>query len=143
MSQPKMCSMTIVYEFISTLFVLMTPVLKYRYGWTNTYFTDPVCLFVIIPFLQLMNDDDTKDIIFNENWFQAIKYILGIYIPSSQIKVNNFLIDVMSEKELVIKIDPNHRSSVGCFPEKLPNTNEGSLQMLTKQIETQKIYVNV
>ena len=79
----KMCCMTIVYEFISTLFVLMTPVLKYRYGWTNTYFTDPVSLFVIIPFLQLMNDDDTKEIIFNENWFQAIKYILGIYNPSS------------------------------------------------------------
>ena len=78
-----MCTMTIVYEFISTLFVLMTPVLKYRYGWTNTYSTDPVSLFVIIPFLQLMNDDDTKEIIFDENWLQAIKYILGMYIPSS------------------------------------------------------------
>ena len=78
-----MCIMTMIYEFISNIFVLIAPVLKFRYGLPNTYFIDPISMFVIIPFLQLMNDEDTKEIIFDENWFQAIKYILGIYIPSS------------------------------------------------------------
>ena len=75
--------MTMMYEFICNLFVVFSPVLKYKYGWPNTYFIDPVSMFVIIPFLQLMNDDETKEIIFDENWFQAVKFILGIYVPSS------------------------------------------------------------
>ena len=80
----KMCIMTMIYEFISNIFVLIAPVLKFQYGLPNTYFIDPISMFVIIPFLQLMNDEDTKEIIFDENWFQAIKYILGLYNPSSE-----------------------------------------------------------
>ena len=78
-----MCIMTMMYEFICNLFVVISPLLKYKYGWKKTSFSDPVCMFVIIPFLQLMNDEDTKEIIFDENWFQAVKFILGIYVPPS------------------------------------------------------------
>ena len=84
-----MCIMTMMYEFICSLFVVMSPILKYKYGWQNTSFTDPVCMFVIIPFLQLMNDEDTKEIIFDENWFQAVKFILGIYVPPSVEQIEN------------------------------------------------------
>ena len=84
-----MCIMTMMYEFICTLFVMISPVLKYKYGWKNTSFTDPVCMFVIIPFLLLMNDDDTKEIIFDENWFQAVKFVLGIYVPPSIEKIES------------------------------------------------------
>ena len=84
-----MCIMTMMYEFICTLFVMISPVLKYKYGWKNTSFTDPVCMFVIIPFLLLMNDDDTKEIIFDENWFQAVKFVLGIYVPPSVEQIKN------------------------------------------------------
>ena len=72
-----------IYELICNIFVLISPVLKYKYGWANTSFADPVSMFVIIPFLQLMNDDEAKEIIFDENWFQAVKFILGIYVPPS------------------------------------------------------------
>ena len=72
-----------IYELICNLFILISPLLKYKYGWTNTSFTDPVSMFVILPFLHLMNDEDTKEIIYDENWFQAIKFILGIYVPSN------------------------------------------------------------
>ena len=71
-----------IYELICNVFVLISPVLKYKYGWANTSFTDPISMFLILPFLQLMNDEDTKEIIYDENWFQAIKFILGIYVPS-------------------------------------------------------------
>ena len=71
-----------IYELICNIFVLISPVLKFKYGWANTSFTDPVSMFVILPFLHLMNDEDTKEIIYDENWFQAIKFILGIYVPS-------------------------------------------------------------
>ena len=71
-----------IYELICNMFVLISPVLKYKYGWANTSFADPVSMFVILPFIHLMNDEDTKEIIYDENWFQAIKFILGIYVPS-------------------------------------------------------------
>ena len=71
-----------IYELICNIFVLISPVLKFKYGWANTSFTDPVSMFVILPFLHLMNDEDTKEIIYDETWFQAIKFILGIYVPS-------------------------------------------------------------
>ena len=78
----KMCVLLMIYELICNLFVLISPVLKYKYGWANTSFADPVSMFVILPFIHLMNDEDTKEIIYDENWFQAIKFILGLYVPS-------------------------------------------------------------
>ena len=71
-----------IYELICNIFVLISPVLKYKYGWANTSFADPVSMFVILPFIHSMNDEDTKEIIYDENWFHAIKFILGIYVPS-------------------------------------------------------------
>ena len=77
-----MCFLLMIYELICNIFVLISPVLKFKYGWANTSFADPVSMFVILPFLHLMNDEDTKEIIYDETWFQAIKFILGIYVPS-------------------------------------------------------------
>ena len=35
--------------------------------------------FVIIPIVFLMNDEETKGIIAEENWYQGIRHMLGIY----------------------------------------------------------------
>ena len=37
-------------------------------------------MFVVIPFIHLLNDEDTKGIIANENWYQGLRHMLGIYI---------------------------------------------------------------
>ena len=130
----KMCIMTMMYEFICSLFVVISPVLKYKYGWPNTSFTDPVCMFVIIPFLQLMNDDDTKDIIFDENWFQAVKFILGIYVPPSveQIKNRPKRQNARNEAfDLIEGRDINHPLAVSRRHDRLP-TNSLSTQRLDR-----------
>ena len=76
----KMCILGWIYELVSNIFVIMSPMVKSQYGVPNTYFTDPVSMFVIIPFLYLFNDDDTKEIIYEENWLQGIRFVLGVHV---------------------------------------------------------------
>ena len=48
---------------------------------------DAIVMFVVIPFFHLMNDEDTKTIILNEGWYQAIRHMFGIYIePPKNLK---------------------------------------------------------
>ena len=35
-------------------------------------------MFIIIPLVYLMNDDDTKGVIIDEGWFQGLKYLAGL-----------------------------------------------------------------
>ena len=44
----------------------------------NIHFPDVILMFVVIPFIHLLNDEDTKHIIFSHGWIQGIKYVLGI-----------------------------------------------------------------
>ena len=74
-----------LYELISIGSALITPFLHYI-GIPNPHFIDAIIMFLIIPFLHLMNDEDTKTIIFEENWYQGIRHMLGIYnekVPQS------------------------------------------------------------
>ena len=77
----KMCIMGWIYEMISNMFVIISPLLNHKFDIKNSYLIDPVSMFVIIPFLYLFNDDHTKEIIFREDWWKGIKYVLGLYTP--------------------------------------------------------------
>ena len=35
-------------------------------------------MFIIIPLVYLMNDDDTKGVIIDEGWVQGLKYLAGL-----------------------------------------------------------------
>ena len=80
----KMCLLGWIYELISNTFVILAPLLKFKYDLPNTYFVDPITMFVVIPFLYLFNDDDTKEIVYNESWYQGIKYVFGVYVAPVQ-----------------------------------------------------------
>ena len=41
-------------------------------------------MFVISPLVYLMNDEETKDIIANQNWYQGLKYMLGLRTESGE-----------------------------------------------------------
>jgi hypothetical protein len=73
-----MCFMGWIYELLSTGSAIITPFLI-KHGVPNLHFIDAIIMFLVIPFLHLMNDEDTKVIIFEENWYQGIKHMLGIY----------------------------------------------------------------
>ena len=73
-----MCFMAWIYELIATLSALLTPYLK-KHGIPNLYYPDAIIMFVVIPFVHLMNDEDTKSIILEENWYQGLRHMLGIH----------------------------------------------------------------
>ena len=73
----QLCCMSWVYEFISIASMVLTPLLQ-RHGAHNLYLIDPAMMFVVIPFIHLMNDEDTKQIILEEDWYQGIKHLLGL-----------------------------------------------------------------
>ena len=77
-----------LYELISIGSAVMTPYL-HKLGIHNIHFIDAIVMFLVIPFLHLMNDEDTKTIICEENWYQGIRYMLGIYkekVPQSTVR---------------------------------------------------------
>ena len=42
----------------------------------NAYFVDAIMMFVGIPLIHLTNDDDIKEMIAEEGWYQGLKSFL-------------------------------------------------------------------
>ena len=74
-----MCYMNWLYELCATLAASLTHIL-HHFGVPNRYFVDAILMFVVIPFVHLMNDEETKGIISEESWYQGFRYALGIYV---------------------------------------------------------------
>ena len=68
-----------LYELVAVILTFFTPLLQYI-GVPNVHFIDAISMFVIIPLAHLMNDNETKKIIFDENFYQGLRYTLGLYI---------------------------------------------------------------
>ena len=81
-----MCFMGWLNELIAIVFACLTPVL-HQFGIPNLHMIDCTMMFVLIPFLYLLNDEETNGIISDENWYQGIRYLLGIYIPQEKLEV--------------------------------------------------------
>ena len=73
-----MCFMGWIYESLATFSSFLTVTLD-GYGIPNLYMIDAILMFVVIPFTHLMNNEDTKEVILEENWYQGIKHILGLH----------------------------------------------------------------
>ena len=74
----EICCMSWLYEFLAVLSALLTPLL-HEYGIPNLHMIDAIIMSIIIPFSHIMNDEDTKQVIFEENWYQGIRYLLGLH----------------------------------------------------------------
>ena len=78
----QMCFMGWLYELLAVVAALLSALIGQQIQESNIpniHFPDVILMFVIIPFVHLLNDDDTKGIIFEEGWVQGIRYVLGIY----------------------------------------------------------------
>ena len=67
-----------LYELVASFIAILSPTLN-KYGMPNTYMIDPILMFVIIPLVHLLNDEETKGIITEENWYQGLRHMMGIY----------------------------------------------------------------
>ena len=73
----KICFVSWLLEFAGVLLTLLTPFLR-GLGFHYLYYFDAVLMFIVIPFIHLMNDEDTKSIITENGWRKGIQYMLGI-----------------------------------------------------------------
>ena len=87
----QMCFLGFLIEIMDNIFiVIIESILKYKYGFSNTYLCDVVLMFVMTPFLLFLNDDDTKEIIDQEGWIQGLKFMLEIYKPQAEENTQNY-----------------------------------------------------
>ena len=77
----KICFMAWLYEFIAVVFTSLSPLLR-DHGSQFLHYPDALVMFVIIPFIHLMNHEDIKTIIIEENWIQGMRYMMGTYSPT-------------------------------------------------------------
>ena len=68
----KICFIGWMYELIGTMFTAGTPLL-HEGGIHNIYFVDATMMFVGIPLVHIINDEDTKTIIAEAGWYQGLK----------------------------------------------------------------------
>ena len=74
-----MCFMAWMYELIATFSMAFLTHYLLKQGIPNMYYLEAIIMFVVIPFVHIMNDEDTKIIILEENWYQGIRHMFGIY----------------------------------------------------------------
>ena len=73
-----MCCLGWAYELAGSLFILLIPVFNIL-EITNANFPDAILMFILVPYVYLLNDEETKTIIVQESWYQGIRYMLGIH----------------------------------------------------------------
>ena len=79
-----MCFLSWLYESLGIISAFLTPFL-HNLGFHNLHYPDVILMFVVIPFLHLMNDEDTKTIIAHTNWYQGVRHTLGISTQITQV----------------------------------------------------------
>ena len=79
----QMCFMGWLYELLAIVAGLLGALIGYQMqhelSIPNIHFPDVILVFLLIPFIHLLNDEDTKGIIFDRGWIQGIKFVLGIH----------------------------------------------------------------
>ena len=78
----ELCCMSWLYEFLAILSAILTPFL-HEFGIPNLHMFDAVIMFIVIPLTHLLNDEDTKQIILEENWYQGIRHLFGLYVKQN------------------------------------------------------------
>ena len=74
--------MSCIYEILAMVAAFLSAFLGSQiqeFKIPNIHFPDVILVFVVIPFVHLLNGEDTKSIIFEQGWIQGIKCVLGIY----------------------------------------------------------------
>ena len=73
----QICFMGWVYESTGNVFTIITPEL-HTLGMHCLHYPDAIMMFVLFPLLHLMNDEDTKTVITDENYYQGLRHMLGL-----------------------------------------------------------------
>ena len=72
----KICFLGWVYELIANIMTAVSPSLM-SLGMQHQYYIDVILMFWGIAFVHLMNDEDTKGVIVERNWYRGFRHMLG------------------------------------------------------------------
>ena len=64
---------------IGIIILLQSIGLEDLYMYPHLEFFQTIVRFVVIPFVHVMNDEDTKTVMTEESWYQGIRHALGVY----------------------------------------------------------------
>ena len=68
--------MIILLDFRLPTALQLTPLIR-DVGVPNVYLPDAIIMFVVIPVVHLMNDEETKQVIYERNWYQGFRHMFG------------------------------------------------------------------
>ena len=81
----KICSIVLVCELAGGLITMAYPLLK-MLGIPNLYLPDTVLVFIVVPVVHLLNDDDTKEMIVDGKYYEALRHMMGCTERMGRIK---------------------------------------------------------
>ena len=64
-------------ELAGGVISLSTPKLLFKSGFSHLYYFDTLIMFVVIPFVYLVNDEEVKGVIYEKGWYKGLTYIVG------------------------------------------------------------------
>ena len=73
-----MCMISWIIELFGASLLVSLTFLR-KFGFRKLHYSHCFIMNVVIPFTYLMNDENTKGIIAEENWLQGLKHMLGFY----------------------------------------------------------------
>ena len=72
----KICFIGMLCELAGGVITMAYPLLK-MLGIPNLYIADPIMVFVVVPMVHLVNDDETKEIIVEGNYYKSLRHMIG------------------------------------------------------------------
>ena len=75
----KLCFISWVIELVGFVLFAASYTILHEFGIKYLHYPDCIGVNVVIPLVHLMQDDETKGIIAEENWYQGIRHMLGIH----------------------------------------------------------------
>ena len=64
-------------ELVGSVMSLLKPKLLYESRFSHMYYSDSLIMFVIIPFLYLVNDEEVKGVIYEKGWYKGLRHMVG------------------------------------------------------------------
>ena len=64
-------------ELAGGVISLSTPKLLLKSGFSHLYYFDTLIMFVVIPFVYFVNDEEVKGIIKEKGWYKGLRYMVG------------------------------------------------------------------
>ena len=73
----KICFIGWFLELVGVISIAMAPNL-YELGLSNPHYPNAIIMFIVIPFLHLMNDQDIKSAIYDHGWYYGLKQMFTL-----------------------------------------------------------------